>query len=89
VTATEPVIDVHLTPDHAARALRADARDGLTAEVKWLAPKWFYDARGGDLFEQITRLPEYYLTRAEREILEARADEIAAMTSTACASSAH
>jgi L-histidine N-alpha-methyltransferase len=80
VTPIEPVIDVHLTPDHAARALRADARDGLTAEHKWLAPKWFYDVRGSELFEQITRLPEYYLTRAEREILEARAPEIATAT---------
>lgn len=80
MTLTEPVIDVHLTPDHAARALRADARDGLTAEHKWLAPKWFYDARGSELFEQITRLPEYYPTRAEREILEARAGEIATVT---------
>ena len=66
-------IDVHLTPDHAARALREDARAGLTADPKWLPPKWFYDARGSELFEQITRLPEYYPTRAEREILQARA----------------
>jgi len=80
VTLIEPVIDVHLTPDHAARALRADVRDGLTAEQKWLAPKWFYDTRGSELFEQITRLPEYYPTRAEREILEARAGEIATLT---------
>jgi L-histidine N-alpha-methyltransferase len=76
----EPVIDVQLTPDHAARALRADARDGLLAERKWLAPKWFYDARGSELFEQITRLPEYYPTRAEREILDHRAGEIAVQT---------
>ena len=76
----EPVIDVHLTPDHAARALRSDARAGLLAERKWLAPKWFYDARGSELFEQITRLPEYYPTRAEREILDRRAGEIAVQT---------
>ena len=73
-------IDVHLTPDHAARALREDARAGLTADPKWLPPKWFYDARGSELFEQITRLPEYYPTRAEREILQTRAGEIAAIT---------
>jgi L-histidine Nalpha-methyltransferase len=74
------LIDVHLTPDYAARALREDARAGLTADPKWLPPKWFYDARGSELFEQITRLPEYYPTRAEREILQARAGEIAAIT---------
>ncbi|HEU4947396.1 MAG TPA: L-histidine N(alpha)-methyltransferase [Kribbella sp.] len=76
----DPKIDVHLTTDHASRALRADARAGLTADPKWLAPKWFYDARGSELFEQITRLPEYYPTRAEREILVARAGEIASLT---------
>jgi L-histidine N-alpha-methyltransferase len=80
VTPIEPMIDVHLTPDYASRALRADARAGLTAEPKWLAPKWFYDARGSELFEEITRLPEYYPTRAEREILDARAGEIAELT---------
>src|SRR4029450_375049 len=44
---------------------------GLTATPRWLPPKWFYDARGSELFEQITRLPEDYLTRAETEILSA------------------
>ncbi|TDD60548.1 L-histidine N(alpha)-methyltransferase [Kribbella antibiotica] len=73
-------IDVHLTPDYAARTLREDVRTGLTADAKWLPPKWFYDARGSDLFEQITRLPEYYPTRAEREILQARSAEIAKLT---------
>jgi len=76
----EPVVDVHLSPDHAARALRADARAGLTAQPKWLPPKWFYDARGSALFEEITRLPEYYPTRAEAEILRERAADIAART---------
>ncbi|HEY3556938.1 MAG TPA: L-histidine N(alpha)-methyltransferase [Kribbella sp.] len=74
------LIDVHLTPDYAARALRDDVRAGLSATPKWLPPKWFYDARGSELFEEITRLPEYYPTRAEREILHARAGEIAALT---------
>lgn len=77
---SDPVIDVHLTPGHAGRALRHDARAGLLADPKWLPPKWFYDARGSELFEQITRLPEYYPTRAEREILDHRAGEIAAVT---------
>jgi L-histidine Nalpha-methyltransferase len=77
---TEPVVDVHLTPEDAARALRAEARAGLTATPKWVSPKWFYDALGSELFEDITRLPEYYPTRAEREILIARSAEIAATT---------
>ena len=77
---TEPVLDVHLTPEDAAVALRAEARAGLTARPKWVSPKWFYDAVGSDLFEEITRLPEYYPTRAEREILVARAAEIASLT---------
>ncbi|MFT7834870.1 L-histidine N(alpha)-methyltransferase [Saccharothrix sp. BKS2] len=77
---TEPVLDVHLTPEDAALALRAEARAGLTARPKWVSPKWFYDAVGSELFEEITRLPEYYPTRAEREILVARADEIARTT---------
>ena len=49
-----------------AGAARATSRTGLTATPKSLPPKWFYDARGSELFEEITRLPEYYPTRAER-----------------------
>jgi L-histidine N-alpha-methyltransferase len=79
--AREILVEVHLTPDYVAQALRADVRAGLRAQPKWLSPKWFYDARGSELFEQITRLPEYYPTRAEREILATRATEIAATTS--------
>jgi len=67
-----------LPEDAMAAALRADVRHGLTRTPKTLPPKWFYDARGSELFEKITELPEYYPTRAEREILLARADEIAA-----------
>jgi L-histidine N-alpha-methyltransferase len=74
------VVDVHLTPDYAGQALRADALAGLSAAPKWLPPKWFYDARGSELFEEITRLPEYYPTRAEREILQRHGDDIAAET---------
>lgn len=67
--------------EHSAdTALRADVRSGLTHSPKELPPKWFYDARGSELFEEITRLPEYYPTRAEREILLGRAREIAAET---------
>ncbi len=46
-------------------ALRRDVRDGLQQTPKTLPPKWFYDAIGSDLFDQITRLPEYYPTRTE------------------------
>ncbi|MFF0459494.1 L-histidine N(alpha)-methyltransferase [Streptomyces mexicanus] len=67
-----------LPEDAMAAALRADVRHGLTRTPKTLPPKWFYDAHGSELFEKITELPEYYPTRAEREILLARADEIAA-----------
>ncbi|KIF71472.1 histidyl-tRNA synthetase [Streptomyces sp. AcH 505] len=67
-----------LPEDATDAALRADVREGLTRTPKTLPPKWFYDARGSELFEEITRLPEYYPTRAEREILLARAGEIAA-----------
>ena len=62
-----------------SRALRAEVLGGLTAEPKTLPPKLFYDATGAALFERITTLPEYYLTRAELEILNARAGEIAAL----------
>jgi L-histidine Nalpha-methyltransferase len=73
-------IDVHLHPDELVRALREDALRGLTSEPKELQPKWFYDERGSLLFDEITRLDEYYPTRREKEILERRADEIAAIT---------
>ncbi|MGH3677432.1 MAG: L-histidine N(alpha)-methyltransferase [Mycobacterium sp.] len=66
----------HLAADSAMRALRRDVRDGLTQKPKSLPPKWFYDSAGSDLFEQITRLPEYYPTRAETEILRDRSAEI-------------
>jgi L-histidine N-alpha-methyltransferase len=70
-------LSYHLRPDDAAAALRADALAGLTGTPKSLPPRWFYDERGSDLFDQITRLPEYYPTRTERVILAAHAGEIA------------
>jgi L-histidine N-alpha-methyltransferase len=70
-------VDVHLGPDDLARALEADVRAGLTASPKELPPKYFYDDRGSELFDEITRLPEYYPTRAERAILELHAAELA------------
>jgi L-histidine Nalpha-methyltransferase len=70
-------IDVHLDADAAATMAR-DVRAGLCAYPKELAPKYFYDERGSQLFEQITELPEYYPTRAERSILDERSAEILA-----------
>ncbi|KQZ03025.1 L-histidine N(alpha)-methyltransferase [Streptomyces clavifer] len=67
-----------LPVDATDAALRADVLSGLTRQPKTLPPKWFYDAHGSDLFEEITRLDEYYPTRSEREILIARAGDIAA-----------
>lgn len=73
-----PRIDVWLRPDALQRALREEVREGLSRAPRELSPKWLYDARGSELFEQITLLPEYYPTRREREILTARARDIAA-----------
>jgi L-histidine N-alpha-methyltransferase len=73
-------VDVHLTSDDLRRALHDDVRRGLTSTPKELPPKWFYDDRGSQLFDKITRLPEYYLTRCEREILDVRAADIARVT---------
>ena len=70
-------IEVHLAAD-AAATMRRDVRAGLSTDPKELAPKYFYDERGSQLFEQITELREYYPTRAERSILAERAGEIVA-----------
>lgn len=61
-------------------ALRADVSAGLNANPKMLPPKWFYDERGSELFDEITRLPEYYPTRAERAALADHSREIADLT---------
>ena len=60
-----------------AEQLLDDVRRGLGAPRKWLPPKWFYDERGARLYELITELPEYYLTRTEIGILDAHALEMA------------
>ncbi len=71
---------VQTQPPAYLEALRADVRAGLTARPKTLPPKYFYDARGSELFDEITRLPEYYLTRAETAILDRHAADIAALS---------
>ncbi len=74
-----PVTVSYLTKPHDHREdLLQDVRHGLTAHHKYLPSKYFYDAAGSKLFEQITELPEYYLTRAEAEIIGANADELMA-----------
>lgn len=73
-------VDRRLPPDFLINALRADVREGLTASPKCIPSKWLYDSKGSELYEKITRLPEYYPFRVEGGILEAVADEIAAAT---------
>jgi len=73
------VIEHHLDDD-AERCLADDVLDGLTRPFKELPPKHLYDERGCELFDRITELPEYYPTRAEREILEREAAALVAET---------
>lgn len=75
-------VDVHLPGGGPLSGIAADARMGLSAPFKELPPKYFYDERGSQLFERITELPEYYPTRAERAILDARATQIADLAGT-------
>jgi L-histidine Nalpha-methyltransferase len=70
-------VDVRLRPADLEIALRRDARAGLTATPKAMPPVWFYDDRGCELYEAITRTPEYYPFRTERELLRADAGAIA------------
>jgi L-histidine Nalpha-methyltransferase len=70
----------YLSPSSYAESLRADVRAGLTATPKTLPPKYFYDERGSELFDEITRLEEYYPTRSERAILAEQAPEIASIS---------
>ena len=80
VTRTPDIrIDSYLSAED-ERSLVYDVLDGLTRPFKEIPPKHFYDARGSELFERICELPEYYPTRAEREILTTRADEIVQAT---------
>ena len=73
-------VDVRLPDDWAEGAMRDDITRAFSSHPLVLPPKWLYDDRGSELFDQITRLDAYYPTEAERAILAARADEIAATT---------
>jgi len=75
-TAERITIQVNLPPGGPLSGMAADVRAGLTSPFKELSPRYFYDERGSELFEQITELEEYYPTRCERTILEHRAAEI-------------
>jgi len=75
--AKTPIVQVLLEPNWASDGLVNDVRRGLGAHPRTLPPKWLYDDRGSELFDQITRLPEYYPTERERRILLDNADAIA------------
>ncbi len=77
-TPDQVTIDVHIPATGPLAGMADDVREGLSCPFKELPPKYFYDERGSQLFEQITELPEYYPTRAERAILEAQSTEIIA-----------
>ncbi|MFL5870970.1 MAG: L-histidine N(alpha)-methyltransferase [Solirubrobacterales bacterium] len=77
-TAEQIEIEVHLPEGGTWAGMAEDVREGLSCPFKELPPKYFYDERGSALFEAITELDEYYPTRAEREILDGRAEEIVA-----------
>src|SRR6185295_3199119 len=83
VSTSEPTRDSRLYIHNLVKrdplaGLAEDVRKGLSAQPKRFLPKYFYDELGSQLFEAICLLPEYYLTRAENEILQHYADEIAA-----------
>lgn len=73
-------IDVHLSPEEVRSQMLVDALEGLRGGEKSIPPVWFYDERGSRLFEEITQLPEYYPTRAERALLERHASSIAELS---------
>jgi len=72
-------IGLHVDATGALATMAGEIRAGLTADPKHLPSKYFYDERGSELFERITLLPEYYLTRAEQRLLDEHADRIAAL----------
>jgi len=70
---------LRVAPLAASDSFAADVISGLTKKPKRLPPKYFYDAVGSALFERITRLPEYYPTRSELELLHKHAAEIVSL----------
>ncbi len=73
-------VATHLAPGWAQKALREEVRQAFTSMPKELSPRWLYDQRGSELFDQITQLEEYYPTEAERALLTAHASDIARTT---------
>src|SRR6476620_10989735 len=76
MSAREPVVTVALDPDWASGALGDDVRRGLGSQPRTLPPKWLYDDVGSDLFDEPTRLPEYYPTECARASLRDRAADL-------------
>jgi L-histidine N-alpha-methyltransferase len=73
----KPLVEDLIAAGELRRSLQRDVRKGMLAGHKMLPPVWFYDEVGSALFDEITRLPEYYLTRAERALLVEHAARIA------------
>jgi L-histidine N-alpha-methyltransferase len=79
VTADDPTVEVHLSPEELRASMARDAVAGLAHPPRWIPATWFYDEVGSKLFDEITRLPEYYPTRTERAILTTAMPRIATM----------
>jgi dimethylhistidine N-methyltransferase len=73
------------TPEKVDPAFRADVLNGLSEPIPAIPARWFYDRRGSELFDEITRLPAYYPTRTETTLLGNRMPEIAGLVAPACA----
>src|SRR5262245_1884305 len=69
-------LDVHTDDAEFLARMAEDVRQGLGTRPRRLPPKYFYDEAGGQLFDRITALPEYYLTRAEESILRELAPDL-------------
>ena len=72
-----PKFEIHLDENERIAIMKAEVAEGLRRPLRQIPPKFFYDATGSRLFERITELPEYYLTRAERALLEQTAPGLA------------
>jgi len=83
ISTSTPAVEVHLTAAELDASLARDVAEGLGRRPRQLPPKWLYDEVGSRLFDDITRLPEYYPTRAERAILAAHSGEIAEVSGAA------